>query len=348
MITRKPMKESTDLANDSVLDGDGADVKTSVLDELATGISEDIFTEDGGEDTAEDLENIDDEDLDALLSEDRVSVTDEIPDQLGAGQDGIDDSKLTEDNPIKNLGDKKAPPFKADDAKEARAKKEAEGDDEKDDKDGDKKAPPFAKGKDGEEDEDKKDGDKNDKDKGDKDLKEDFDDPSEVIDPVLYTDDEPVVEEFGEMPDVVPEYPDEPILELEGDDDYIPDVDIDSGITAPSYDVESSFILPESKAMVVSRGDRIYYCGKAQKNLPSYAESTFAKAAKLLVQSKNLKGAFLAEGKKSERVALVGRSCLVEVARDWRLPGTDTIFEKGDIIQIVSRKPVTEKEVKVK
>jgi hypothetical protein len=92
----------------------------------------------------------------------------------------------------------------------------------------------------------------------------------------------------------------------------------------------------------------IFFCGKAKKGIPSFAESTFSQAAKLLVKSKNLKGDFLAEGKKSERVALIGRSCLVEVAHDWRLPGTDTIFEAGDILQIVSRKQVSEKGVRIR
>lgn len=342
MVVRKPLRESTDLNNDSVLDGDGADVKTGVLDEddsLAdiNGDEEDALNEAGGEDTGEEVDNIGDEDLDSLLNE-----SDDEDDE----DDEKDDKKLDEANPIDNLGDKKAPPFNAEDAKEARGKKEKKEaeEDDKDDKDGKKD---DGKGsEDGKKDKDGKDGEKDD---DDKDLKEDFDDPAEVIEPTLYTDvDDPIVEEFGEIPDVVPEYPDEPIVELEGDEDVAGEVDIDSGVTAPSYDVDSSFVLPESRNVVVAKGDRIYFCGKAKKDLPSFAETTFAKAAKMLAKNKKLKGAFITEGRKKERVAVIGRSCLVEVARDWRLPGTDTIFEKGDIIQIVSRKQITEKEVKVK
>jgi len=350
MVVRNPLRESTDIQNDSVLDGDGADVKTSVLDEdeVVADINDegdivttddDVINESGGEDTGEDLESVDDSDLDALLNEGEDDDDEDDDDKEEDPDKDKDDADLKENSPIDNFGNKKAAPFTADDAKEARAKKEAQGDEDDKDKGGKKDEPKDGKGG--------KDDDGED-DKDDKDLKEDFEDPAEVLDPTLYVDEDPIVEDFGEMPDVAPEYPDEPILELEGDDEFIPEVDIDAGVTAPVYEVDQPFILPESRKVVVSRGDKIYYCGKAQKNLPSFAESTFAKGAKMLAQSKKLKGSFMAEGKKSERVALIGRSCLVEVARDWRLPGTDTIFEKGDIIQIVSKKHVTEKEIKVK
>jgi len=338
MTVRKPLKESAEVNNDAVLSGEGADVGTSVLDEDdvfadINGEDGESFTEDGGEDTGTEVDDISDAEIDSMLNEaDEDDDEDDEDDKDKKDGDDADEDdkdgdgkdKEKKESQIDNLGDKRAPPFKKEDGGK---KKEAEGDDE-----------------DGKKDDDKKDG-KDDDDGKDK-VEEDFDDPGEIIDPVLYADDEPVVEEFGAIPDVVPELPDEPVVDL-GEDDGS-ELDVETGVSVPSYEVETPFVLPESKRVVVAKGDVIFYCGKAKKDIPSFAESTFSQAVKLLVKSKNLKGSFLNEGKKGERVALIGRSCLVEVARDWRMPGTETIFEKGDILQIVSRKQVMEKEVKRK
>jgi hypothetical protein len=326
MFTRKPLNESVDVGSDVVLSGEGSDVGTDVLDEDETVVDvngdgdiitqdDDPLNEDGGTDTGTEVDDISDAEIDSMLNE---------ADDPDPGEEGIDESQ------IDNLGDKRAPPFKKEDGG---AKKEAEDKDGKENDDGD--------GKDGEDKDDEDDG------KGKDTVTEDFDDPSEVLNPTLYTDaEDPVVEEFGAIPDVVPELPDEPVVDL--GDDIDAEIDLESGVAVPSYEVETPFILPESRRVVVGRGDMIFFCGKAKKGIPSFAESTFSQAAKLLVKSKNLKGDFLAEGKKSERVALIGRSCLVEVAHDWRLPGTDTIFEAGDILQIVSRKQVSEKGVRIR
>jgi hypothetical protein len=319
MVVRTPLKESADVNNDAVLSGEGADVGTSVLDEQ----DDDPLNEGGGEDTGTEVDDISDAEIDSMLNE--------------ADEEGFDESQLD------NFGDKKAPPFKKEDGG---AKNEAEGDGKEED--------PKKGG--GEEGDGKKNGDEDESGEAGKDgkegedskkIKEEFDDPDEILEPALYTDaEDPIVEEFGAIPDVIPELPDEPVIDLS--DEVGTEVDIESGVAVPSYEVETPFILPESKHVVVAKGDMIFFCGKAKKDIPSFAESTFSQAVNLLVKSKGMKGAFLTEGKKSERVALIGRSCLVEVARDWRLPGTDTIFETGDVLQIVSRKQVSEKEVKVK
>jgi hypothetical protein len=330
MMTRTPLKESTDVNTDAVLSGKGSDVGTSVLDEDGVVVDvnddggiitqdDDLLNEDGGEDTNTEVDDISDAEIDSMLNEN---------DEEGLGESQLD-----------NFGNKKAPPFK----------KEAEGDDKGDKKDPEKEDDPKAGEGDDKKDGDKKDGGEKDQDAGEKKegMQEDFDDPGEIFDPALYADaDDPVVEEFGAIPDVIPELPDEPIVDL--GDDVSAEIDLESDVAVPSYEVEVPFVLPESRRLVVGKDDMIFFCGKAKKDIPSFAESTFFQAVNLLVKSKKLKGAFFSEGKKSERVALIGRSCLIEVAHDWRLPGTDTIFEAGDILQIVSRKQVSEKEVKVK
>lgn len=327
MTVRTPLKESTDVNIDAVLSGKGTDVGTSVLDEDEVVVDvngggdiitqdDDLLNEGGGEDTNTEVDDISDAEIDSMLNE---------SDEEGLGESQLD-----------NFGGKKAPPFKKDDDGK---KNEAEGE-----KDPEKEDDPKAGEGDG-----KKDGDEKGKDAGEKKegIQEDFDDPGEVLDPALYTDaEDPVVEEFGAIPDVIPEFPDEPIIDL--GDEVSTEIDLESDVAVPAYEVEVPFVLPESKQLVVGKGDTIFFCGKAKKDIPSFAESTFSQAVNLLVKSKKLKGAFFNEGKKNERVALIGRSCLVEVARDWRLPGTDTIFEAGDILQIVSRKQVSEKEIKVK
>jgi hypothetical protein len=282
MTVRKLLNESggVDVGNDQVLLGDGADVGTDVLDEEddvvdvngENDLDGENFDEGGGTDTDTEVDDISDAEIDSMLNE-------------------SDDEGLEEKNQIDNLGDKKAAPFTAADAEEARAAKEA--------------AKKEAECGDGE---DKGDGKKDDGKKegcGEKDkVDEEFDDPAEIIDPVLYTDaDDPVVEEFGEIPDVVPDLPDEPIIDL-GEDDLETEIDLETGVAVPSYEVEVPFVLPESRRIVVSRGDVVFFCGKAKKDLPSFAESTFAQAVKLLVKSKNLKGAFLNEGKKANVLPL--------------------------------------------
>jgi len=338
MTVRKPLKESADVTNGSVLSGKGADVGTNIIDENENNVADvnvedDLLDEAGGDDTNTEVDDISDAEIDSMLNE-------------------ADDDEDLEESQIENLGDKKAPPFTKEDGGK-KEKKEAEEKDDKDDKDKkEEDEEEDDKDKKEEDEEDKKDDKKDDKKEEDEDEKdgkekveEDFDDSSEIIDPVLYADEEPVAEEFGAIPDVVPELPDEPVVDL-GEDEG--EIDLESDVSVPSYEVETPFILPESKRVVVAKGDMIFFCGRAKKDIPSFAESTFSQAVNLLVRSKNLKGGFLAEGKKSERVALIGRSCLVEVAKDWRMPGTDTVFEKGDILQIVSRKQVAEKEVKTR
>jgi hypothetical protein len=64
---------------------------------------------------------------------------------------------------------------------------------------------------------------------------------------------------------------------------------------------------------------------------------------KSLCESKG-NGKLVIAGGRNEKVALVGRSILVEVAKDWRLPGTSTVFETNDLLQIVSSKPIREGE----
>lgn len=151
--------------------------------------------------------------------------------------------------------------------------------------------------------------------------------------------------ELGAVPDV--ELPmTEPIVQVEPDepDVYATESEIEGGDPEPIF-VSESFRLPEDRSIVVAKGDQIFVVGHAMnERTPKFTESAFKRAFRSLVESKNTTGKIAF--KKSEglkRCALVGRSLLVEVAKDWRIPGTDLVLEAHDIIQIVSMKPVTEK-----
>jgi hypothetical protein len=322
MTVRTPLKESTDVNNDAVLSGDEVIVDVNGDGEIIAQ-DDDPLNEGGGEDTGTEVDDISDAEIDSMLNE--------------------ADDKEFDESQLDNFGDRKAPPFKKEDGG---AKNEAEGGGKEEDPEKGDGGEGGGK-KDDREDGSGKDGKGGKEDEDGKEIKEEFDDPGEILEPALYADaEDPVVEEFGAIPDVIPELPDEPIIDL--GDEVGTEVDIESGVAVPAYEVETPFILPESRRIVAAKGDMIFFCGKAKKDVPSFAESTFSQAVNLLVKSKGMKGAFLTEGRKSERVALIGRSCLVEVARDWKLPGTDTIFEAGDVLQIVSRRQVSEKKVKVK
>lgn len=188
---------------------------------------------------------------------------------------------------------------------------------------------------------------------------EDYPSDSDIVDNGVVTEDELPIDEdgaltpytveqdieeedLGEIPDV--DIPDqEPILEIDDDDIDVelPDIDDTTLSSEPvPYTVEESFLLPENGSCVVSKGDKIYVIGKIKENIvPQFAETTFSRAARALAES--LHETVLPKTLKDDvRVAVAGRSMLVEVAKDWKLPGTDVIFEKNDLLQIVSSKPV--------
>lgn len=153
--------------------------------------------------------------------------------------------------------------------------------------------------------------------------------------------------ELGAVPDV--ELPmTEPIIQVEEDepDCYATESEINGTEPEPIV-VAESFRLPEDRSVVVSKGDQIFVIGHAMnENTPKFTESVFKRAFRSLVESKNIQGKLTF--KKSEglkKCALVGRSLLLEVAKDWRIPGTDIVLEAHDIVQIVSMKPVCEKTV---
>lgn len=153
--------------------------------------------------------------------------------------------------------------------------------------------------------------------------------------------------ELGAVPDV--ELPmTEPIVQVEeGEPDvYATEAEIEGTEPEPIV-VTESFRLPEDRSVVVAKGDQIFVIGHAMnENSPKFTESVFKRAFRSLVESKNVKGKLTF--KKSEgmkKCALVGRSLLLEVAKDWRIPGTDLVLEAHDIVQIVSMKPVCEKTV---
>lgn len=172
-------------------------------------------------------------------------------------------------------------------------------------------------------------------------------DDTGVIEPVIYEDDPVEDPELGIMPTA--ELPmTEPVVQVEADEDdiYVSNAELDGGVEP--IVVTEAFHLPENRSIVVGRGDQIFLIGHAMnEKTPKFAESAFKRAFRSLVESKNIQGKL--SFRKSEglkKVAIVERSCLVEVAKDWRLPGTDTVFEEHDILQIVSMKPITEKRMK--
>ena len=172
-------------------------------------------------------------------------------------------------------------------------------------------------------------------------------DDTGVIEPVIVADDLVEDPELGVMP--VAELPmTEPVVQVDADEEdiYVSNAELD-GSTEPIV-VTESFILPENRSVVVGRGDQIFVIGHAMnEKTQKFAEYEFKRAFRSLVESKNIQGKLSfhkSEGLK--KVAIVERSCLVEVAKDWRLPGTDIVFEEHDILQIVSMKPITEKRMK--
>jgi hypothetical protein len=172
-------------------------------------------------------------------------------------------------------------------------------------------------------------------------------DANGIIQPVVIPDEVFEEPELGEIPDVVLPF-EEPILDITEDD-------VDVAILENAFEnegmpeaipVSESFRLPENQSVVVSKGDQVFMLGHVREEFtPKFAECAFSRALKSLAESKGQSvGAFLKVGQKHEKVAIVGRSMLVEVAKDWMLPGTNIVFEKHDLLQIVSAKPVREAE----
>jgi hypothetical protein len=168
-------------------------------------------------------------------------------------------------------------------------------------------------------------------------------DANGVIDPVVLPDEVIVDSELGAIPDVVLPF-EEPIVEI-GEDDVdiqIPENAFENDGVIESIPVMESFKLPENQKVVVSKDDQIFFLGHVREEFtPKFAESAFTRALKSLCENKGDGRLFMSRGK-NERVAVVGRSLLVEVAKDWRLPGTSTVFEAHDLLQIVASKPIRE------
>jgi hypothetical protein len=164
-----------------------------------------------------------------------------------------------------------------------------------------------------------------------------------VIDPVTVPAEIAVEPELGEIPEVALPF-EEPIVEI-GEEDVdiqIPENVFENDGIPESIPVRESFKLPENQNVIVSKGDQIFLLGHVREEFtPKFAESVFTRALKSLGESRGDMHAVMV-GKKNEKVAIVGRSMLVEVAKDWRLPGSNTIFEAHDLLQIVSAKPVRE------
>jgi hypothetical protein len=168
-----------------------------------------------------------------------------------------------------------------------------------------------------------------------------------IIQPIVVPEevfDEP---ELGEIPDVVLPF-EEPILDITEDDVdvAIPENVFENDGMPEAIPVVESFRLPENQHVIVSKGDQIFMLGHVREEFtPKFAECVFFRALKSLSESKGQSvGSFRKVGQKHEKVAVVGRSMLVEVARDWMLPKTNTVFEAHDLLQIVSAKPVREAE----
>jgi hypothetical protein len=168
-----------------------------------------------------------------------------------------------------------------------------------------------------------------------------------IIQPIVVPDEVIMEPELGEIPDVALPY-EEPILDITEDDVdvAIPENVFENDGMPEAIPVTESFKLPENQSVIVSKGDHIFMLGHVQEEFtPKFAECVFSRALKSLAESKGQSvGTFLKVGQKHEKVAIVGRSMLVEVAKDWMLPGTNTIFEAHDLLQIVSAKPVREAE----
>ena len=166
-----------------------------------------------------------------------------------------------------------------------------------------------------------------------------------VINPIVVPDEVFVEPELGAIPDVALPL-EEPIVEINEDDVdvAIPENVFETDGIPEAIPVMESFRLPENQNVIVSKGDQIFLIGHVREEFtPKFAESVFTRALKSLCEGK-VGGQIVLNGTKNEKVAVVGRSMLVEVAKDWKLPGTTTIFEAHDLLQIVSAKPVREAE----
>jgi hypothetical protein len=168
-----------------------------------------------------------------------------------------------------------------------------------------------------------------------------------IIQPVVVPDELISDPDLGEIPDVVLPL-EEPILDIteEDVDVTIPENAFENDGMPEAIPVVESFKLPENQGIVVSKGDQIFMLGHVREEFtPKFAECVFSRALKSLAESKGFAaGTFVKKGRTHEKVAIVGRSMLVEVARDWMLPGTNTVFEAKDLLQIVSAKPIAEAE----
>jgi hypothetical protein len=168
-----------------------------------------------------------------------------------------------------------------------------------------------------------------------------------IIQPIVIPDEIIVEPELGEIPDVTLPF-EEPILDITEDDVdvAIPENVFENDGLPEAIPVVESFKLPENQSILVSKGDQIFVLGHVREEFtPKFAECVFSRALKSLAESKGqFEGIFQKVGQKHEKVAIVGRSMLVEVAKDWRLPGTSVVFEAHDLLQIVSAKPVREAE----
>jgi hypothetical protein len=169
-------------------------------------------------------------------------------------------------------------------------------------------------------------------------------DANGIIEPIVVPDDIIVERELGVIPDVILPL-EEPIIEI-GEEDVdvlIPENVFENDGKMESFPVTESFKLPENQKVVISKGDQIFLIGHVREEFtPKFAESVFTRAFKALCENKGGKGQFVMTGELKEKVAVVGRSMLVEVAKDWRLPNSNIIFEAHDLLQIVSAKPVRE------
>jgi len=167
-------------------------------------------------------------------------------------------------------------------------------------------------------------------------------DANGIIEPIVVPDEVIVEPELGEIPDVALPL-EEPIVELDSSDVdvQIPENVFENDGAPEPIKVESSFKLPENQRIIVMKGDQIFHIGKVcEEFTPKFAESVFSRALKSLTEGKPRQIAV--SGNVKEKVALVGRSVLVEVCKDWRLPGTNVVFEAHDLLQIVSMKPISE------
>ncbi|GHU51035.1 hypothetical protein FACS1894200_10870 [Spirochaetia bacterium] len=168
-----------------------------------------------------------------------------------------------------------------------------------------------------------------------------------IIQPIVVPDEIIVEPELGEIPDIALPL-EEPILDITEDDVdvVIPEDVFENNGMPEAIPVVESFKLPENQAVIVSKGDQIFMLGHVREEFtPKFAECVFSRALRSLAESKGkILSTFYKVGRKHEKVAFVGRSMLVEVAKDWMLPGTNTIFEAHDLLQIVSAKPMFEDE----